>query len=92
VFPARDLPELPRGKGNRILGIPGSKLKTGEERLAGVTVLGAAQGLVVRSGQRAMTIRRSDLARYAGERGRRGLMLPRGWRTVDALEAGQAPA
>jgi topoisomerase-4 subunit A len=92
VFPARDLPELPRGKGNRILGIPGSRLKTGEERLAGVTVLGAAQGLVVRSGQRAMTIRRSDLARYAGERGRRGLMLPRGWRTVDALEAGQAPA
>jgi topoisomerase-4 subunit A len=90
VFPARDLPELPRGKGNRILGIPASRLKSGEERLAAIAVLGATQDLLVRSGQRTMTIKRPDLAHYAGERGRRGLVLPRGWRTVDALEGSQS--
>ena len=34
-----------------------------------------------------MTLKAGDLAHYAGERGRRGLVLPRGWRTVDALES-----
>jgi topoisomerase-4 subunit A len=87
VFAARDLPELPRGKGNRILGIPAGKLKSGEEKLVAVAVLGALDGLLVRSGQRHMTLKPGDLAHYAGERGRRGLVLPRGWRTVDALEA-----
>jgi len=92
VFPARDLPELPRGKGNRILGIPASRLKSGEERLAAIAVLGPTQDLLVRSGQRTMTIKQLDLAHYAGERGRRGLVLPRGWRTVDSLEGSQSAA
>jgi topoisomerase-4 subunit A len=86
VFPARELPELPRGKGNRIVGIPASKLKSGEERLVALAVLEAGDALLVRSGQRTMTLESSDLGHYAGERGRRGLVLPRGWRTVDALE------
>ncbi len=86
VFAAAELPELPRGKGNRILGIPPGKLKAGEERLVAVAVLGPGDDLVVRSGQRHMTIRSADLGHYAGERGRRGLVLPRGWRSVDALD------
>ncbi len=86
VFPARELPELPRGKGNRILGIPAGKLKSGEERLAAITVLGPADDLLVSSGQRVMTLKAADLGHYAGERGRRGLVLPRGWRSVDGLE------
>ena len=62
VFPARDLPELPRGKGNRILGIPAGKLKSGEEKLVAVTVLAPTDDLVVRSGQRVMTLKAGDLA------------------------------
>jgi topoisomerase-4 subunit A len=90
VFPARDLPELPRGKGNRILGIPAGKLKTGEEKLVAVAVLASTDDLIVRSAQRHMTLKAADLAHYAGERGRRGLVLPRGWRTVEALDVGRA--
>src|SRR5690606_5589223 len=82
VFPAADLPELPRGKGNRILGIPAAKLKSGEERLVAVAVLGPSDDLLVHSGQRQMTLKPADLAHYAGERGHRGLVLPRGWRGV----------
>lgn len=89
VFAARDLPELPRGKGNRIIGIPAGKLKSGEEKLVAVAVLGPGDDLIVRSGQRRMTLRGQDLAHYSAERGRRGLVLPRGWRTVDGLEVGR---
>ncbi len=55
-----------------------------------MAVLGPADDLVVRSGQRHMTLKAGDLGHYAGERGRRGLVLPRGWRGVDALEAVRA--
>jgi len=55
--------------------------------LAAVCVLAADQSLRIDSGQRHMTIKASDLAHYAGARGRRGMALPRGWRTVDRLSA-----
>ena len=87
VFPASDLPELPRGKGNRIMGLPAAKLKSGEERLVGVAVLAPGEDLLIRAGQRTMTVKHADLDHYKAERGRRGLVLPRGWRGVDAIEA-----
>jgi topoisomerase-4 subunit A len=92
VFPARDLPELPRGKGNKIIGIPSSRAKDGEEVLVGVAVPGPADSLVVRCGDRRMTLKPGDLAGYAGERGRRGTLLPRSWRGVTGLEVVPAEA
>lgn len=86
VFAAAELPELPRGKGNRILGIPAGKLKSGEETLRFVAVPGEADDLLVRSGQRQMTLKAADLKQYVAARGRRGQLLPRGWRSVDAIE------
>jgi len=32
-----------------------------------------------------MTLRASELEAYRGERGRRGALLPRGWRKVDSI-------
>ncbi len=86
VFPADELPELARGKGNKILGIPSSKYKSGEERMIATLVLGANDGLQISSGQRTMTLKWEDLGHYDGNRGRRGNMLPRGWRKVDRVE------
>jgi topoisomerase-4 subunit A len=83
VFKLKELPELARGKGNKILAVPG---KDGVV-LAAVCVLGPEQSLRIDSGQRHMTIKAGDLSHYAGERGRRGMALPRGWRTVDRLSA-----
>jgi topoisomerase IV subunit A len=83
VFPLGELPELPRGKGNKILAVPAKAGVT----LAAVCALGATQSLRIDSGQRHMTIKAGDLTHYAGERGRRGMALPRGWRTVDRLSA-----
>ncbi len=85
VFPADELPELARGKGNKILGIPSAKYKAGEECMIAMQVLGADEGLRIISGQRAMTLKWEDLGHYDGNRGRRGNMLPRGWRKVDRV-------
>jgi len=90
VFPAADLPELARGKGNKIFGIATRKFKTGEEKLACVAVLDAADSLLLFSNQRSMTLKPADLAGYKGARGQRGSLLPRGWRKVDRIVA--APA
>ncbi len=83
VFPLKELPELSKGKGNKILAVPS---KDGVV-LAGVCVLAPDQGLRIDSGTRHMVIKAPDLAHYAGARGRRGMALPRGWRTVDRLSA-----
>jgi topoisomerase-4 subunit A len=81
VFSLEELPQLPRGKGNKILGMPSK----GVERLAAIVVLNAAQGLKIQSGDRVMTLSARDLDHYRANRGRRGMALPRGWRKVDRL-------
>jgi topoisomerase-4 subunit A len=83
VFPLEELPELSKGKGNKILAVPS---KDGVV-LAGICVLAPDQGLRIDSGTRHMGLKAADLEHYAGNRGRRGLALPRGWRTVDRLTA-----
>ncbi len=85
VFPAADLPELPRGKGNKIFGISSRKFKAGEEKLVAVAVLEVGQSLLVFSQQRSMTLKPADLAGYRGARSQRGALLPRGWRKVDRV-------
>ncbi len=85
VFPAAELPELSRGKGNKIIGIPTPKFRSGEESLQFTAVLRPDDLLVVKSGKRTMSLKPGDLETYAGTRGRRGNLLPRGWRKVDRV-------
>jgi len=85
VFPAAELPELSRGKGNKIIGIPSAKYKAGEERMIAIAVLDETDGLQIFSGSRKMTLKPADLVHYEGNRGLRGHMLPRGWRKVDRM-------
>lgn len=87
TFPVKDVPELARGKGNKLFDIPSKKFATRDDFVTGMTVIGKDKSLVVRSGERKMTLTWSDLKDYRGQRAQRGAMLPRGWRTVDALEA-----
>ncbi len=85
TFPLVDLPELSRGKGNKLLGIPPKKLKSGEERVVAATAFDEADSIVLFSGQRYKRLSPTELEDYVGERGRRGYKLPQGWRKVDAL-------
>ncbi len=87
VFPASEVPELPRGKGNKLFGIPGKKAEAREELMIAVAAVGPGQSLRVHSGERQMTLSATDLKHYLGQRAQRGAVLPRGWRSVERIEA-----
>jgi topoisomerase-4 subunit A len=85
VFPVSELPELPRGKGNKIIAIPAAKAREGETVVA-LAIVYEGAGVIIRSGRRHFTLRPGDLDAYQGERGRRGRLLPRGFQRVETLE------
>jgi topoisomerase-4 subunit A len=85
VFPLEDLPQLVRGKGNKIIGIPGARVQSREEFVVAVQVLSEADSLVVYAGKRHISLKFSELEHYKGERGRRGNKLPRGFQKVDHM-------
>lgn len=86
VFPLSELPELARGKGNKIMNIPSARVQTREEFVVSVQVVEPGQQLKVYSGKRHLSMKLSELEHYRGERGRRGNKLPRGFQKVDAVE------
>jgi topoisomerase-4 subunit A len=86
VFPIAELPELAKGKGNKIVNIPGSRLQAREEFVIDYGVVSAGDSLVVHSGKRYLVMKTKDLEHYSGERGRRGHKLPRGFQKVDKLD------
>jgi len=86
MFKLSELPELAKGKGNKIISIPTARVGAREEFVAAIAVLNADQVLVIHSGKRHFNLTMSDLEHYRGERGRRGNKLPQGFRKVDAVE------
>ena len=83
AFPVAELPELDKGKGNKIIEIP--KAKRGTEKVVAIAVVPEGGKLLVQSGARTMTLAFRDLDPYLGARGSRGGLLPRGWQKVDGL-------
>jgi topoisomerase-4 subunit A len=87
VFPVGEVPELPRGKGNKLFNIPPKKAASRQEFLAGLALVPEGANLAVYNGERKMTLTWADLENYRGERAQRGAVLPRGWRGVTRLES-----
>ncbi len=85
VTPVVQLPQMAKGKGNKIINIPAKLLKAGDESVAAITVVPEKGKLVVHSGKKYKTMKTAELDDYAGERGRRGLKLSQGYRVVDRL-------
>lgn len=83
VFDLEELPQMAKGKGNKIMGLPAG----GKVALAGVCVVEDGQGVRICSANRHMTVKAGDLDDYWGSRGRRGYALPRGWRSIVSIEA-----
>ena len=86
TFPVAELPALSRGKGNKIIGINSKKLATREEFVVAIACVPEGKSLKAISGKRHISFKQSDLEAYAGERGRRGSKLPRGFQKVDGVE------
>ena len=88
AFPIGDVPEMPRGKGNKLYDIPGKKAAAREELMTGVAVVPPKGSLLLWAGEKQKTLEWGDLKSYRGQRAQRGAVLPRGWpRQVDRLEA-----
>ena len=85
LFEMEELPELAKGKGNKIINIPTKKYQGGEEKMVAVAVVPEDGRLEVFSGARKMTIKWDDLDDYYGDRALRGSLLPQGWRKVERL-------
>jgi topoisomerase-4 subunit A len=86
VFPVSELPELSRGKGNKIIAIPTKQAAAHEDYITALTVVNEGQKLVAHSGKRFIALKRADLDAYQGERGRRGNKLPRGFQRVERVD------
>ena len=85
VFPVAELPRLSKGKGNKIMGIPADRVRSREELLVGLVAIAPAGGVILTSGKRTLTLKAGDLEAFAGVRGRRGSLLPRGFQRVSDI-------
>lgn len=86
LFPLSELPQLARGKGNKMINIPSARAAAREELMLLMAVLKKDDTLVVNAGKQHLKLKGADLEHYLGERGRRGNKLPRGYQKVDSLD------
>ncbi|MGI2853028.1 DNA topoisomerase IV subunit A [Shewanella algae] len=86
MFSMEALPQLAKGKGNKIIGIPSERAKNREELVTHLYLVPEGANVTLWAGKRKLTLKSSDLEHYRGERGRRGAKLPRGLQRVDSVD------
>ena len=79
IFPVKDLPELARGKGNKLLSLKK------QESIIAMTILNQASILKLFNNSRVLTLKPSQWQAYIGGRAKRGNKLPRGFQTIDKI-------
>lgn len=89
VIPLKDLPILPKGKGNKIINIPSKKVASGEEQMRATTLVQDGESITLFSGKRKKHMDADEVDSFVGDRGNRGLKLSRGFRNVDAIAVHQ---
>ena len=87
VFIVGELPQMPKGKGDKILNVPGKKVVSRQEFVAGVAVFKEGQRLLLRTTKGELTLKAGDdIDRYVSERALRGSKLPKGHQEVKGIE------
>jgi topoisomerase-4 subunit A len=86
VIPLEVLPELPKGKGNKIIQIPPARLKKREEYVKLIEIIPHGAAIKIHAGRQSVRFTPGNISAFVGERGRRGKKLPRGFRKVDWIE------
>lgn len=85
IFPLKELPQLTKGKGNKMMSLSPAKWQTGEEFILDIAVLPANQNLLILGSGKPFTLKPTDWQYYLGERSRRGNLLPRGARRATGM-------
>ncbi|WP_020563421.1 DNA topoisomerase IV subunit A [Methylosarcina fibrata] len=86
IFSAAEIPELAKGKGNKLIQIPSADLASGKDAVVAAVAMPAHGQLKVTSGKRQLTMKGQDIEHYSGSRAQRGSVLPRGFQRVDGLD------
>ncbi len=85
MFPVGELPQLSKGKGNKIISIPSAEAAAGTDRLAYLNILPPQSGVTIHVGKRKLKLRPEELQKVRTERGRRGTLM-RGLQRIDSVE------
>ena len=86
AFDVASLPKMAKGKGNKMISIPSARAADREELVVAIACVQPNDLLTAHAGKRFISFNEKDLEEYLGERGRRGLKLPRGLQRIDKLE------
>lgn len=85
IFSLKELPQLSKGKGNKLMSIKSNKVALREEYVLDMVVLNTNQNLLIMGDGKPFSLKPNDWQHYIGERARRGNLLPRGCRKLKAL-------
>ena len=81
-----ELPQMSKGKGNKIINVPPAKLKSAEEWICAIDLIQDGEKLTIYAGKKHKTMKAAEVDEHAGERGKRGFKLARGYQKVDKMK------
>ena len=86
VFPALELPQMAKGKGQKMISLEKDPVKllksTKLDRLQAVLSVPMGSSIMIQAGKRQMTLKWKELQKYKGKRAQRGTLLPKGYQSV----------
>ncbi|MCA6222495.1 DNA topoisomerase IV subunit A [Photorhabdus antumapuensis] len=83
MFPVADLPQLSKGKGNKIISVQSA---AENDLLSWLLILSPQSSITLYFGKRKLTLRPEDLQKFRAERGRKGTPLPRGLQRIERVQ------
>ncbi|PIJ45515.1 DNA topoisomerase IV subunit A [Tatumella sp. OPLPL6] len=86
MFSVNDLPQLSKGKGNKIISIPSADFAAGKDKLLWLLLLNEQSSVTLYVGKRKLKLRSEELQKFKAERGRKGTLLPRGLQRIDRVD------
>ncbi|KMV71696.1 DNA topoisomerase IV subunit A [Rosenbergiella epipactidis] len=86
MFSVNDLPQLSKGKGNKIISIPSADFVAGKDKLLWLLLLNEQSSVTLHVGKRKLKLRSEELQKFKAERGRKGTLLPRGLQRIDRVD------
>ncbi|WGL94965.1 DNA topoisomerase IV subunit A [Arsenophonus nasoniae] len=86
IFPVSDLPQLSKGKGNKIINISAAQSASRDDLLVWLMFLQPQSSITLYFGKRKLKLNPEDLQKYRAERGRKGSSLPRGLQSIERIE------
>ena len=87
IFPVSELPQLSKGKGNKLIQISTKDFVAREEYIVGVCAIKENQKLKVHYGKKHKNYSFEELVNFVSHRARKGLVLPGVFKKIDGIQA-----